>query len=94
MRRRSAAGFTRPWSRSSPRFAGDWPPRLDLTSSAARAAGVFSANVLLTTETIARLTKDGFRVYRHQRVPPNDGGLCLGQLAVAAAWQEAGLVPG
>lgn len=55
--------------------------------------GVFM-NVLLTTETIARLTKDGFRVYRHQRVPPNDGGLCLGQLAVAAAWQEAGLVPG
>ncbi|SIN71022.1 hypothetical protein SAMN05444166_0314 [Singulisphaera sp. GP187] len=55
--------------------------------------GVFM-NVLLTTETVARLTQDGFRVYRHQRVPPNDGGLCLGQLAVAAAGQAAGLVPG
>lgn len=49
--------------------------------------GVFM-NVLLTMETVARLTNDGFRVYRPQRVPPNDGGLCLGQLAIAAAWQE------
>jgi hydrogenase maturation protein HypF len=55
--------------------------------------GVFM-NVLLTTETVARLTRDGFRVYRHERVPTNDGGLCLGQLAVAAAWQESGVVPG
>ncbi|WP_406699267.1 carbamoyltransferase HypF [Singulisphaera sp. Ch08] len=55
--------------------------------------GVFM-NVLLTAETVARLTEDGFRVYRHQRVPPNDGGLCLGQLAIAAAWQESGLVLG
>jgi len=53
--------------------------------------GVFM-NALLTAETVARLTRDGFRVYRPQRVPPNDGGLCLGQLAVAAAWQESGLV--
>jgi hydrogenase maturation protein HypF len=45
--------------------------------------GVF-LNVLLTTETTARLTADGFGVYRQQRVPPNDGGLSLGQLAIAA----------
>jgi hydrogenase maturation protein HypF len=45
--------------------------------------GVF-LNVLLTTETTARLTADGFQVYRQQRVPPNDGGLSLGQLAIAA----------
>jgi hydrogenase maturation protein HypF len=46
--------------------------------------GVF-LNALLTTEVSARLRGDGFRVYRHRRVPPNDGGLSLGQLAVAAA---------
>jgi hydrogenase maturation protein HypF len=45
--------------------------------------GVF-LNALLTAEASARLRGDGFRVYRHRRVPPNDGGLSLGQLAVAA----------
>jgi hydrogenase maturation protein HypF len=46
--------------------------------------GVF-LNALLTREAYARLGREGFRVYRHRRVPPNDGGLSLGQLAVAAA---------
>ncbi len=46
--------------------------------------GVF-LNALLTCELSARLGAEGFRVYRHRLVPPNDGGLCLGQLAVAAA---------
>ncbi len=41
-------------------------------------------NALLTEETTARLTREGFRVYRHQHTPPNDGGLSLGQAAVAA----------
>jgi hydrogenase maturation protein HypF len=46
--------------------------------------GVF-LNTLLTAEVSARLLEDGFRVYRHRLVPPNDGGLSLGQLAIAAA---------
>jgi hydrogenase maturation protein HypF len=46
--------------------------------------GVFM-NALLARESAARLTHDGFRVYRHRLVPPNDGGLSLGQLAIAAA---------
>ena len=46
--------------------------------------GVFM-NALLTHEACQSLRAAGFRVYRHQRVPPNDGGLSLGQLAVAAA---------
>ncbi len=46
--------------------------------------GVF-LNALLTHEVRVRLEGDGFRVYRHRLVPPNDGGLSLGQLAIAAA---------
>jgi hydrogenase maturation protein HypF len=45
--------------------------------------GVFM-NALLTSEVDSRLCATGFRVYRHQRVPPNDGGLSLGQVVVAA----------
>ncbi len=45
--------------------------------------GVF-LNALLTHEVMVRLADAGFRVYRHRLVPPNDGGLSLGQLAVAA----------
>ena len=52
--------------------------------------GVF-LNALLTTEVVERLDRDGFRVYRHRRVPTNDGGLSLGQLAIAAA--SRGSVP-
>jgi hydrogenase maturation protein HypF len=46
--------------------------------------GVFM-NALLATQTERLLGESGFVAYRHQRVPPNDGGLSLGQLAVAAA---------
>jgi hydrogenase maturation protein HypF len=45
--------------------------------------GVF-LNALLTREASSRLRQQGFRVYRHRTVPPNDGGLSLGQLAIAA----------
>jgi hydrogenase maturation protein HypF len=41
-------------------------------------------NALLTSEASRRLESDGFRAYRHRLVPPNDGGLSLGQLVVAA----------
>jgi hydrogenase maturation protein HypF len=45
--------------------------------------GVFQ-NALLTIECSQLLQDAGFRVCRHKLVPPNDGGLSLGQLAIAA----------
>jgi hydrogenase maturation protein HypF len=50
----------------------------------ALSGGVFQ-NELLLEDALAVLEREGFRVYRHRLVPPNDGGLALGQLAVAAA---------
>jgi hydrogenase maturation protein HypF len=41
-------------------------------------------NRLLTELAIARLQADGAKVYWHQRVPPNDGGIALGQVLAAA----------
>ena len=46
--------------------------------------GVFM-NELLLSESVDALRRERFKVHRQRRVPCNDGGLCLGQLAVAAA---------
>lgn len=46
-------------------------------------------NAYLTVRTVRRLAEAGFRPYWHQRVPPNDGGIALGQI-LAAAWQREG----
>jgi len=51
--------------------------------------GVFM-NERLLSGALEWLSRDGFRVVRHRQVPPNDGGLCLGQLAVAAARRGEG----
>ncbi len=40
-------------------------------------------NAYLTERAVRRLTEEGFRMYWHQRVPPNDGGIALGQLVGA-----------
>lgn len=46
--------------------------------------GVFM-NALLLQELHILLPRAGFRVYSHRHVPSHDGGLSLGQLAIAAA---------
>jgi hydrogenase maturation protein HypF len=40
-------------------------------------------NKYLTERTVKRLREEGFRPYWHQRVPPNDGGIALGQVYAA-----------
>ena len=44
---------------------------------------------LLTERAAERLEAAGFRVLLHRELPPNDGGLAAGQVAVAAARIEA-----
>jgi hydrogenase maturation protein HypF len=46
-------------------------------------------NRYLTERTIDRLIAENFRPYWHQRVPPNDGGIALGQVAAAARSRTA-----
>lgn len=52
-------------------------PRVCLTG------GCFQ-NLVLAEKTIERLAAAGLTPYWHQRVPPNDGGIALGQLMAAA----------
>lgn len=41
-------------------------------------------NCQLTERCVQRLIDAGFRPYWHQRVPPNDGGIALGQIVAAS----------
>ena len=54
----------------------------------ALSGGVFQNLLLLGTVT-SLLEAAGFRVLTHSRVPPNDGGISLGQAVVAAARDRA-----
>jgi hydrogenase maturation protein HypF len=42
-------------------------------------------NRRLTELAVAALREQGFRPYWHQRIPPNDGGIALGQIAAVAS---------
>jgi len=53
-------------------------------TSVACSGGVFQ-NALLLGLVVDGLEAEGFRVLLHSRVPPNDGGISLGQAACAGA---------
>ena len=52
------------------------------TARIALSGGCFQ-NRYLTETTVRRLREAGFQPYWHQRVPPNDGGIALGQIIAA-----------
>ncbi len=60
---------------------GEDAPKID---TVALSGGCFQNRVLLE-ETGRRLTAAGFTVLMHAKAPANDGGLALGQAAIAAA---------
>jgi hydrogenase maturation protein HypF len=47
-------------------------------------------NMRLLEETVSRLERAGFEVFWQSAIPPNDGGLSLGQAVVARALVSAG----
>lgn len=61
--------------------AGAAAPRFD---TVALSGGCFQNRILLE-ETLRRLEAKGFKVLSHAAVPANDGGVALGQVAIAAA---------
>ena len=49
-------------------------------------------NRYLTERTVRRLQAEGFQPYWHQRVPPNDGGIALGQVVAARRADKSAIV--
>ena len=56
----------------------------DVGEAAVVLSGGCFQNRYLTERVVRRLRAEGFRPYWHQRVPPNDGGIALGQIVAAA----------
>jgi len=57
----------------------------------ALSGGVFQ-NMLLLGKTCEKLRLNGFQVFTHARLPTNDGGISLGQAAVANALIKSGRI--
>jgi hydrogenase maturation protein HypF len=68
--------------------------RVDCGLSTVALSGGVLQNVVLHHRLVDGLTDRGCTVLTHSRVPPNDGGISLGQAVVAAARDRAGQLPG
>jgi hydrogenase maturation protein HypF len=75
-------GLARVITAMAVKLAGDEPVRR--FGTVALSGGCFQ-NKILFEETARRMRVAGFNVLAHAAVPPNDGGLSLGQAAIAAA---------
>ena len=51
------------------------------------AGGCFQ-NKVLAEQAIRRLQDEGFRPYWSRQIPPNDGGIAVGQIVAAARQEE------
>lgn len=78
-----AAGFHAGLGQATARAAGDLAAREGLRV-VALSGGVFQ-NARLTEIVVGHLEGEGLEVLVHHRVPPNDGGISVGQAAIAAA---------
>jgi hydrogenase maturation protein HypF len=56
----------------------------------ALSGGTFQNRIILE-QSEKRLTADGFEIYSQSSIPSNDGGIALGQLAIAAKRRELNL---
>jgi hydrogenase maturation protein HypF len=63
---------------------------LELGESRVVLTGGCFQNRYLTEKTVSRLECAGLRPYWHQRIPPNDGGIALGQVAAAEYFESMG----
>jgi hydrogenase maturation protein HypF len=84
---RSLEDLASAFHRTLPKSLADLAGRIREETGSSRVAlsgGCFQNRVLLEG-CILEMEKAGFDVYRHQRVPTNDGGISLGQAVSAGA---------
>lgn len=79
-----AARFHVGWAKTWARIAGDVSGRPGAPKTIVLSGGVF-CNRLLSDLLSRKLAAMGLRVLQHASVPANDGGLAIGQLAIALA---------